>query len=148
MELLLPALPEGGDGSPWHHGRAMPAARDRLDASSLTPRERRVLESFVVRLEAELGDDLRSVWLFGSRARGEPIANEESDVDVLVIARGASRALDRRVQDLLYDVAEGSSWIWFSILVRDPNWLAGRREIGSFFVQEIDRDKLVLAGEP
>jgi len=126
----------------------MAAARDRLEAASLTPQERRVLESLVVRLEEELGDDLRSVWLYGSRARQEPVASEGSDVDVLVIARGASRALDRRVQDLLHDVAEGSSWIWFSVVLRDPDWLAGRRAIGSFFVQEIDRDKIVLAGEP
>ncbi|MDQ3609233.1 MAG: hypothetical protein M3459_10075 [Actinomycetota bacterium] len=34
------------------------------------------------------------------------------------------------------------------VLVWDPDWLANRREIRSFFVQEVDRDKIVLYGSP
>lgn len=34
----------------------------------------------------------------------------------------------------------------FSVQVFDRDWLAGRREIDAFFVQEVDRDKLVLFG--
>jgi hypothetical protein len=30
----------------------------------------------------------------------------------------------------------------------DRTWLEGRREIGSFFIQEVDRDKVVLFGRP
>ena len=30
--------------------------------------------------------------------------------------------------------------------VYDPQWLRGRREIESFFIGEVDRDKIVLAG--
>ncbi len=32
--------------------------------------------------------------------------------------------------------------------VFDDEWLAGRRAIQSFFMQEVDRDKVVLAGRP
>ena len=33
-----------------------------------------------------------------------------------------------------------------SIKVYDPNWLEGRRRIDSFFIREVDRDKIVLYG--
>ena len=32
--------------------------------------------------------------------------------------------------------------------VYDPSWLEGRRQIESFFIREVDRDKVVLLGEP
>lgn len=64
-----------------------------LAAASLHARERRVLERFVELLRSELGDNLEAVWLFGSRARGEPL-RDDSDVDLLVITR------DGRAKDL------------------------------------------------
>jgi len=45
------------------------------------------------------------------------------------------------------DDAEGRP-SFFSVQVHDPAWLEQRREIRSFFIQEVDRDKVVLAGSP
>ena len=42
--------------------------------------------------------------------------------------------------------AERDSPVYYSVQVRDADWLADRRQIRSFFVQEVDRDKIVLAG--
>jgi len=43
--------------------------------------------------------------------------------------------------------ATTSALAWsFSIHVHDQAWLAQRREIRSFFVAELDRDKIVLSG--
>ena len=50
--------------------------------SSLLP----ALEAYAARLRAIFGDRLRELRLFGSYARGE--ANEDSDVDVLVLVDG------------------------------------------------------------
>ena len=50
----------------------------------LTDRERKSLARFLERLEAECGDRVQRVVLFGSRARGDHEA--ESDVDLLDIA--------------------------------------------------------------
>ena len=36
----------------------------------------------------------------------------------------------------------------FSTIVWDPDRLRRRREIRSFFAQEVDRDKVVIYGEP
>jgi len=121
-----------------------------LGQASLSPGERRALERFVDLLRESFGDSLRSVWLYGSRARGEP-PHADSDVDVLVINdRGSWSADLERANRLLWQAAEaeGLEPLYFSAHVGDLDWLAQRREIRSFYIQEVDRDKIVLAGDP
>lgn len=43
-------------------------------------------------------------------------------------------------------LAEDESPLTYSVHVHDEKWLRGRREIESFFIGEVDRDKVVLAG--
>lgn len=119
----------------------------------LTPVERRVLERLIARLGAEMGADLHAIWLYGSRARGDAVIDEtdvdkHSDIDLLVIADGGDSRWDVRATKVVYEVAavEGVSPVWYSVRVRDLDWLRGRREIRSFFVQAVDRDKIVLYG--
>jgi predicted nucleotidyltransferase len=122
------------------------ATVDRLNAAQLTESERRVVERFASRLDNELGDDLRGLWLYGSRAR--KTARPESDVDLLVIADGGRDRHGRMAGDLSEEIAiaEGESPFNYSVHVHDPEWLQDRREIESFFIQEVDRDKIVLVG--
>ena len=102
-------------------------------------------------MRERFGSRLRSVWLYGSRARGER-PGPESDIDVLAIAeRDEERGDDVLTAILLVDQAAeelGLERPIVSIKVHDPAWLGRRREISSFFIQEIDRDKVVLHGEP
>lgn len=124
-----------------------PATVDRLTAAQLTEGERRTVERFASRLGDVLDGDLRALWLYGSRARGT--AHPESDVDLLVIADGGRDRYGRTVGDLGEEaaIAEGESpFINYSVHVHEPEWLQRRREIESFFIQEVDRDKIVLAG--
>jgi predicted nucleotidyltransferase len=120
-----------------------------LAGATLSDPERRTLQRFVAMLGAELGDDLRAVWLYGSRARGER-PHPESDVDLLVIAAGDYE----RNRDAALDLsaaaaaADGESPFTYSVHTYSPEWLRGRREIESFFIQEVDRDKIVLHGSP
>lgn len=87
------------------------------------------------------------MWLYGSRARGEE-ARPSSDVDLLVITSGGRERDFRRVSELAMDAAEAEGLDPFrlSIRVADPGWIDGRREIDSFFIREVDRDKVVLVG--
>lgn len=119
---------------------------DQLNPAQLTESERRAIERFASRLNEELGGDLRGLWLYGSRARGT--AHPESDVDLLVIAEGGRDRYGRIAGDLSEEIAiaEGESPFNYSVHVRDPEWLRDRRAIESFFIQEVDRDKIVLAG--
>ncbi len=120
---------------------------DPLAKAALSARERRVVVRFVDRLRDELGPDLIAVWLYGSRARGER-PHADSDVDLLVIAEGDGERRQRLALELseAAAIAEGESPFTYSVHVYDPDWLRGRREIESFFIAEVDRDKLVLAG--
>jgi predicted nucleotidyltransferase len=116
----------------------------RVVSESLSPEEQRVLERWIEVLREAI--DLESVWLFGSRARGE--RRDDSDVDLLVITRGDPERDRQRVWETIDDVARGMG-VNPAVFVPhtwDRAWLTERREIGSFFIQEVDRDKIVLFG--
>ncbi|MBW8060795.1 MAG: nucleotidyltransferase domain-containing protein [Solirubrobacterales bacterium] len=120
---------------------------DALAVASLSDVERRTVERLLTLLRDELGDDLHAVWLYGSRARGEA-PHPESDIDLLVIADGGWSRYEEKAIDLVFKAAaaEGDSPAWYSVFVHDLDWLRGRREIESFFIQEVDHDKIVLHG--
>ena len=121
-----------------------------LEDAALRPEERRALDRLVELIEGEYGEDLHGVWLYDSRARGE-WTHDESDVDVLVVATARpGRDEQRRLFDLTEEAAEptAASPYSFSVIHYAPERVAQRREIRSFFMQEVDRDKIVLSGKP
>jgi type I restriction enzyme R subunit len=122
--------------------------RDRIAAASLTEVEREAVEGFVERVRASLADDLEAIWLYGSKARGE--ATEESDVDLLVLARGGRQRHREVVAGIARELEKlsGDGRAVLSTTVQDRDWLAERREIEDFFVRDLDRDKIVLFGAP
>src|SRR5205809_136992 len=75
---------------------------------ALTTAEQHALERFKTVLKSLLGDNLMSIRLFGSRARGE--GTDESDLDVLIVLREKDRAICRRIVaealevDLAYNI--------------------------------------------
>lgn len=128
---------------------------DTLAAAALNDTERRVVERIVSALQRELGADLLAVWLYGSRARREadPAETDDdrrSDVDMIAIvdpSTGWSTAGGQAVPLIFAEAeAEGDSPSYYSVHVYDADQLRDRRQIRSFFFQEVDRDKLVLAG--
>ena len=122
---------------------------NELTHASLAPNERRAIDRLIELLRAEFGSDLRGVWLYGSRARGEQTGGD-SDIDLLVISSRGRPNDDLRAIELALEAsdAEGVNLAGFSVKVYDPELVAQRREIRSFFMQEVDRDKIVLVGEP
>lgn len=137
----------GGHPSPPYPEQMAPGFDDRLSNATLSEAERNTVRRFVALMDDALGDDLRGLWLYGSRARGET-PREGSDVDLLVIANGDRERQWRLAMDLseAAALAEGESPFTYSVHVHDEEWLRGRREIESFFVGEVDRDKIVLSG--
>jgi predicted nucleotidyltransferase len=131
----------------------MSAVSDLLGKAALNERERRVVEDISARLGERLGGDLLAVWLYGSRARGEADPTEtdpdlRSDIDLLALVddRVDVEAIRWWAQPMVEETAdaEGDSPVYYSLRVFDVRWLRQRREIRSFFIQEVDRDKLVL----
>lgn len=76
--------------------------------------------------------------------------SEDSDIDVLVLADDATWDAKLAVRGVLDAAArdlglEALAWS-FSVHVNTPQWLAERRALRSFFVSEVDRDKVVVTG--
>lgn len=119
-----------------------------LAEASLSAAERRVLDRAVELMTERLGGVLVSVWLYGSRARGEK-PHAESDIDLLIVTRGGDSD-HRALRNAIFDAANESDFDSgvFSVQVRGPEELVQRREIEDFFIQEVDRDRIVLVGEP
>jgi predicted nucleotidyltransferase len=125
-------------------GRTMAVMAVLADAS-LDERERELLDRFVAALEAQYGDDLDAVWLYGSRARGER-PHDESDIDVLVLTTSErdDKALIPTLWRVLSDL--GNPRIIVDPRQRSRAWIEDRRAIDSFFLRDVDRDKIVLYG--
>jgi predicted nucleotidyltransferase len=68
----------------------------------LTPAESAAVSDFLNAVREILGDDLRAVRLFGSRARGE--GTPDSDLDLALIVTPDGRARRHAVYDLAFDV--------------------------------------------
>jgi predicted nucleotidyltransferase len=126
-----------------------------LAGAALSERERSIVECLVARLREELGDDLRAVWLYGSRARGEADPSEtdpdrRSDIDLMAIVDPARDAAELSwefapVLEAIVDAGRDSP-VYYSLRIYDAERLRDRRRIRSFFFQEVDRDKLILYG--
>jgi predicted nucleotidyltransferase len=119
-----------------------------LADAALDAPEREVLDRLVSALVDQYGDDLDAVWLYGSRARGER-AHDESDVDVLVVTR--SERDDKQLIPTLWRVLSelgNPRGVLVDPRQRSRAWIEERRAIDSFFLRELDRDKIVLHGAP
>jgi predicted nucleotidyltransferase len=121
----------------------MPALAD----AALDERERALLSRLVDVLRDSYGDDLHAVWLYGSRARGER-SHDESDVDVLVVTRGERS--DKQLIPLTWAVLDELAIrdVPVDVRQRSLGWVEDRRRIDSFFLRDLDRDKIVLYGAP
>lgn len=126
-----------------------------LADAALSDRERGVVANSVSRLRERLGADLLAVWLYGSRARreadpGETDPDLRSDVDMLAIVAPTLDAakVGWDAHEWVEEEADGAgdSPVYYSLRVFDTDWLRDRRRVRSFFMQEVDRDKIVLWG--
>lgn len=132
-----------GFGAVASYDARMPALAD----AALDARERALLDRLVVVLRDEYRDDLHGVWLYGSRARGER-THDESDIDVLVITK--DERSDKDLIPLTWRVLDQLGFRGVPVDVRQRSliWIEDRRRIDAFFLRDLDRDKIVLFGEP
>ena len=107
----------------------------------LTQPEEEGLVRFKSALQSLLGDNLLSVHLFGSRARGE--GTEESDLDVLVLVKKKDRALCRRIveESLEVDLKYGTN-LAPTILTAEE--YRQNREYGTPFYRNVEREGVSL----
>lgn len=71
-------------------------------ALKLKSRDAEALKDFLQKLRSALRDKIIEVKLFGSKARGEDMA--DSDIDVLVVVSEASTEIEDQVLDIAFEV--------------------------------------------
>jgi predicted nucleotidyltransferase len=65
-------------------------------------RDKELITEFKKRLSSELGNHLRRIIVFGSRARGDEA--DESDLDIVALVDEKSKDIERRLEDIVYQV--------------------------------------------
>ena len=102
------------------------------------------MNDFVTQLRNMLGDDLRGVTVFGSKARGD--AHSDSDIDVLVVARSRPecyRTLWDEVADIAWQV-ELAHGVVLSLVLKSDTEFDRMRRAGLLLATEIDQDGVDL----
>ena len=92
-----------------------PDDNDRDAGSRLTDKERQAATDFADRVRQQFGDQVVSVLVFGSRARGE--AEPDSDMDLLVIMSDAGPKIRRAIRYLAVEV-----WQKYGIYLSTRVW--------------------------
>ncbi len=111
----------------------------------LSTNERAALAAFVARLRQQYGDDLLRVVLFGSKSRGD--ADEESDMDVLVVVRVPVEDYGQHCQqifDLAWEVEFEHDFLALSPLVKDEAAYAQMKEWNLLINRNIEQDGIEL----
>lgn len=87
----------------------------RTDISHLTHQEQKSLRVFIQKLREQLDDQMLSVLLFGSRARGE--AHPDSDIDVAVIVEQNDPKISKAIRYLAVEV-----WLEYGLYLSTCVW--------------------------
>ncbi len=107
----------------------------------LSKKERKVIESFVNDLKTQLGDQIVSIRLFGSKAKGG--SSEESDIDVLVLIKKKNERIRKKVAEILTDYLLEYD-LPLSPVLYDLYEYKKNKEIGSFFFKEVEKEGILL----
>ena len=112
----------------------------RLDHLTLT--EQQAATEFANKVYHQFGDQVESILLFGSRARGE--ADEDSDMDLLVVLSDTKPGLVRAIRYLAVDV-----WLKYGIYLSTRVWSQAHwkkvEELQTLLYRNICRDGVPLS---
>ena len=107
----------------------------------LNKNETKVVGSFVSELKEKLGDEILSVRLFGSKARGD--FYEGSDIDIFILVKEKAPDIRHKLAEITtnYDVEYGLplSPVLYDLFEYEKN-----KELGSFFFENVEREGIVL----
>lgn len=103
--------------------------------------EREVIVSLVRDLHETLGDEILSIRLFGSRARGD--FHGDSDIDLFILVREKTSGIREKVSDLIadyiFDYDLPLSPVLYDLLEYHKNM-----ELGSFFFENVEKEGALL----
>ena len=107
----------------------------------LVETEREVIVSLVRDLRETLGDEILSIRLFGSRARGD--FHDDSDIDLFILVREKTSGLREKVSDLIADYIFDYD-LPLSLVLCDLLEYHKNVELGSFFFENVEKEGVPL----
>ncbi len=97
---------------------------------------------FADRVVSTLGDDVDSIVLYGSVARGE--AKEDSDIDILVVSPD-EHSVRERLSHIRNDMDSESNYRFLiSLIIYSRDHFLWLRNNGSPFISDIVRDGMII----
>lgn len=107
----------------------------------LSPYERAAVAEYARRLSQNLGRELKGLWLFGSRARGDHDA--DSDIDLLVVLKTVQPETRWHIWGLGSDISLAYDVLLNMHIVDAARWDQERKHQGTLW-REIQRDGIPL----
>jgi len=104
---------------------------------TLTQQEQAWLDDYRKAIEAKHPGVVHEMLIYGSKARGQPQA--ESDLDVLLIVKNDGGRLKRKLRRIGYLLAATSDVLPSILAYTQAEW-ESRRKSGSTFRQAVERD--------
>lgn len=96
-----------------------------LTVSHLTDSEQAAVEEYAARIRGRYPGRIRSITLFGSKARGE--ASEGSDVDLLLLVDAEDRQLTSELWRIASDVSLEHNVVLSVRVFAEARWAESRR---------------------
>lgn len=109
--------------------------------SLLRPEVRAAIEAYLRRVIGAFANEVASVTLYGSQARGE--AEAESDIDLLVVICHDTPLLRHKLADLAWDVQFEHNVI-ISDIIRSLDEFTYMQAMRFPYYQNLERDGIVL----
>ena len=113
----------------------------KSELGGLNKREVVAINSFVKELKEKLGDEIVSIRLFGSKARGD--FHEESDIDIFILLKEKKKPVIEELDEIAanyvlhYDLP-------LSPVVYDIFEYKQNKELGSFFFENVEGEGILL----
>ncbi|MBI5428644.1 MAG: nucleotidyltransferase domain-containing protein [Nitrospinae bacterium] len=108
---------------------------------NLSAKEKRIVREFKKRIDETFPDELISLTLFGSRARGE--AASESDMDLLAVIRTEDWRLGDRIRELGYAL-ELQHGLVLSIQVMSLQHMERIKKMRTQFFEAVEEEGIVM----
>ena len=97
--------------------------------------------AFVRQIAADYADEVLSITLYGSQARGD--ADTESDIDLFIVVRQDTSALRQALADLAWEV-QFEHDVVISDIIRNMDQLVRMQTWRFPYYQSIEREGIVL----